>query len=81
MRTYDAEMTLIIMNTRPEYFEEKEVPTYEYVNGRFGQERIETGIAKVSKATDILDTAHAFEIKYGRENAINYINTAMKKGA
>lgn len=81
MRTYDSEMVLTIMTNHPEYFGEKEVPTYEYINGRFGQEKVQTGTMKSSKAMDILDTAHAIEIKYGRERAISYINTVMKKGA
>lgn len=77
---YDAEMVEMIMRDRPEYFTPRTSIITEYENGPFGQipheKTVESSIAEC-----ILNTAHAFEIKYGRENAINYVKYVMKKGA
>jgi hypothetical protein len=80
MTFFDAEMVEIIMKKRPEYFTSEERKGIEYENGPFGQIPHVT-VVMGSKAEDVLYTANATMIKYGRQKAIDYINHVMKKGA
>lgn len=80
MQIFYAEMMEMLKAKRPEYFKQEERTITVYENGPFGQIPHKQKTAG-SKAEDVLNTAHAMEIKYGREIAINYIKLVIKKGA
>lgn len=76
MKLYDAEMVEMVMVASPELFAPIEKVITVYENGEWGQvphKKTVTG----NKAEDILSTASAIEMKYGRTKALDYIKNTL----